>query len=86
MIKPLPEIICPWCVKQGGLYLSLKLQAHLLTMVTQTRQMRLKVQQVPELFCTLCDNTVKGWTEGTGLSEVAVFPDPHSQGPGQSGQ
>ena len=78
MIKPLPEIICPWCVEQGGLYLQLKLQAHLVTMIPQSREMKLRVAQVPELFCVSCGESVIGWTEGTGLSEMAVFPDPHA--------
>lgn len=73
-MKELPEILCPWCVRQGGLVIQVNMVAKpLLTFSLAGAQMKLSAIEVPRLMCRLCERYVDGRIDGT----EAVFPDPH---------
>jgi hypothetical protein len=74
LIKSMPTVLCPNCVKQGGLKIHMKLQAYPLS---PFRDLRFSAKLVPVLACGLCRWTVDGWLDGT----EAVFPDPHVPAP-----
>lgn len=74
LIKSMPTVLCPNCVKQGGLRMYMRLEAYPLESLVE---LLFSARIVPVLACRLCEWSVNGWLEGN----QAVFPDPHVPAP-----
>lgn len=84
LLRSLPDVFCPWCVRQGGLEIIRGFVAKPIgTFSLAGAQMKLSMIEAPLLRCTLCKRQVSGRFDGTD----AVFPDPHvGQETGQASQ
>lgn len=75
----LAHVLCPLCVRQGGLRIFIEYISNTVPVATDGT-LRLSVCEVPVMSCSLpgCKLILVGWKEGN----EAVFPDPHVSGGG----
>jgi hypothetical protein len=75
MLRPsLETVLCPWCVKPGGLSLAIQFYVEPVGSFSLAGVgMKLSMREVPKLACSLCQRSMIGRLEGS----EAVFPDPH---------
>lgn len=73
VLRQMPDVLCPWCVQQGGLKIITKFQARPAQSSIKGR-IRFAATEVPVLACELCGQEAAGNWDGPGH---VIFPDPH---------